>query len=98
MCVPPATSTAREKEARRVASQGRARTKALLGAAASLSLSCKVLGIGNLLPPRSPLSHPQLPGSASPSPPLPVPRARAGVDFKGQSPRPARILPPSLTP
>lgn len=43
--MPPATRKAREKEAREVEREGRARTKALPGAAASLSLSCRVPGI-----------------------------------------------------
>lgn len=43
-----------EREATEVESQGRERTKALFGAAASLSWSCQVPGIGTLAAP-SPL-------------------------------------------
>lgn len=48
--MPPATRTTRENVAREVESAGRARTKAVLGAAASLSPSCQVPGIGTSPP------------------------------------------------
>ena len=61
-CVPPATRTTRENVAREVECAGRARTKALLGAAASLSAELPVPWNWDLAAP--PLHHPLVPLSS----------------------------------
>ena len=76
-CVPPATRTTRENVAREVESAGRARTKALLGAAASLSAELPVPWNWDLGPPLPPIT----PSSLSPD---------ASSPCRGQRPQPWR--------
>ena len=98
-CVPPATRRTRENVAREVESAGRARTKALLGAAASLSAELPGpwdwdLAPPSPSPPRPSLQPPPLSAGGSDLSRGAAPFARAGVASQGRSPLPACLHPP----